>query len=208
MITHLDLAEPVLSRRVSARAGWIFELKYDGIRMLAAHRDGAVELVSRRGTDFADRFPEVTAELLDLPELVLDGELVVMDSKGHPQFDRLSRRSRLKRPIEIERGARTDPACFFAFDVLEIAGEDLRSRPLTERKAILYDAITSAKRIRYVDHAEDGLWLFGAAEEAGLEGIVAKKATSPYRKGRTGDWIKVETTAGRAIVEQRRDWNS
>ena len=198
MVSYLDLAEPKLERRPFARPGWIFELKYDGFRMLASHRDGAAALVSRRGTDFSDRFPELTAELLDLPELLLDGELVVVDSEGHPQFERLLRRSRLKRASDIEHGARTDPACFFAFDVLEIAGEDLRSRPLTDRKAILYDAITSARRFRYVDHVEDGLWLFGAAEEAGLEGIVAKKASSPYRRGRTGDWIKIQTSAGRS----------
>ena len=175
--------------------------------MLAGHRDGAVSLITRRGHDLAGCFPELAGELLDLPNVTLDGELVVVDANGHPQLDRLSRRSRLKRPSEIERGAHVDPACFFAFDVLELAGEDLRSRPLIERKAILYDAITSAKRIRYVDHAEDGLWLFDAAEEAGLEAIVAKKACAPYRRGRTGDWIEVKTTASKALATDRRKWN-
>ena len=200
MVSHRDLAEPTLKRQPFTRPGWIYELKYHGFRMLAAHRDGAASLITRRGYNLAGRFPELAGELLDLPDVALDGELVVVDAKGHPQFDRLSRRSRLTRPIEIERGAHVDPACFFAFDVLELAGEDLRSRPLIERKAILYDAITSAKRIRYVDHAEDGLWLFDAAEEAGLEGIVAKKASAPYRRGRTGDWIKIKTSRGRAAV--------
>jgi ATP-dependent DNA ligase len=111
-------------------------------------------------------------------------------------------RCRLRRPR-----ARSPPA-IFAFDLLELRGRDLRTLPLLKRKARLKDVLASAKRIRYVEHVGDGVALFAAAEEAGLEGIVSKKAIAPYRSGRTGDWIKVKTTAGREIVEQRADWNS
>jgi bifunctional non-homologous end joining protein LigD len=134
VITYLDLAELTSAPAPFNRPGWIFELKYDGFRMMAASRDGTPELVSRRGNDFADRFPEISFELLRLPAAVLDGELVILDNQGRPQFERLSRRSRLSKPISIKHGSRIDPACLFAFDLLQYAGDDLRARPLLERK--------------------------------------------------------------------------
>ena len=94
----------------------------------------------------------------------------------------------------------------FAFDLLEVGGRDLRARPLLQRKALLQRTLADAKRIRYVE-VEDGLALFAAAEKANLEGIVAKKANAPYRRGRTGDWIKVKTSAGKALVGDRGKWN-
>ena len=76
-----------------------------------------------------------------------------------------------------------------------------------ERKARLKDILLSAKRIRFVEHIDDGLGLFAAAEQAELEGIVSKKALAPYRRGKTGDWIKVKTTAGKSLVTDRGRWN-
>ena len=78
---------------------------------------------------------------------------------------------------------------------------------MLERKARLKDVLTDTKRIRYVDHVDDGLGLFAAAEQTALEGIVSKKALAPYRRGKTGDWIKVKTTAGKALVTDRGKWN-
>ncbi len=101
----------------------MFELKYDGFRLFAANRRGRAELQSRNGTELADRFPEIATELLELPDMVIDGELVILDGEGRPQFDRLSKRSRRTRPVAINHGARMDPACLFAFDLLELDGE-------------------------------------------------------------------------------------
>ncbi len=132
---------------------------------------------------------------------------MLLDGKGLPLFDRLSWRSRLKRQMSIEHSSRTEPAAFFAFDLLELGDDDVRQRPLTERKAMLARAIATAKRIRYTDHIDDGVALFAAANELGLEGIVAKRADSPYRRGRNRDWVKIKTGAGRAIDEERAKWN-
>jgi bifunctional non-homologous end joining protein LigD len=79
--------------------------------------------------------------------------------------------------------------------------------PLLDRKALLERTLKRSKRIRYTDHVEDGQGLFNAADDLGLEGIVAKRANAAYRRGRTGDWIKIKTGAGRAIDEERAKWN-
>jgi ATP-dependent DNA ligase len=139
--------------------GWIFELKYDGFRLLAAHRGGRAELVSRRGNDFADRFPEIASELVALPELVLDSELVLLDQHDHALFDQLSWRSRLKRPMSIEHAARTEPAVVFAFDLLELKGRDVRSWPLLDRKALLTRTLARSNQIRCTNHVDDGAGL-------------------------------------------------
>lgn len=207
MIAPTDLAEPELQRRPFNRSGWIHELKYDGFRILVTHSAGDVKMLSRRGTLYHDAFPELVAEVGRLPEVAIDGELVMLDAEGRPHFGELVRRSRMRKAMSIQAASRKEPAAIFAFDVLELAGKDLRSQPLLARKAVLKDALDGAKRIRYVEHVDDGLGLFAAAEEAGLEGIVAKKALAPYRRGRTGDWIKIKTTAGRALIEERGKWN-
>ena len=91
--------------------------------------------------------------------------------------------------------------------MLELKGKDVRSWPLLDRKALLKKTLARSKRIRYTDHVDDGQGLFKAAESMQLEGIVAKRADSPYRRGRTNDWIKIKTGAGRAIDEERAKWN-
>ena len=207
MITHLDLAELTTSATPFIRDGWIFELTYDGFRMLSSHRGDRAEIISRRGTDFSDRFPDIITELMTLPDIVLDTELVMLDEQGCPVFERLIRRSRCKRRLSIEHAVRTEPAALFAFDLLELKGKDVRTWPLVDRKALLKKTLARARRVRYTDHVDDGQGLFNAAEAMRLEGIVAKRANAPYRRGRTGDWIKIKTGAGRAIDEERVKWH-
>jgi bifunctional non-homologous end joining protein LigD len=207
-IIYDDLCVATKSDQPFERDGWIFELKYDGFRMLAARRGGLVSLHSRRGTDFTAQFPEIVAELETLPDVVLDCELVMLDENGVPQFEPLVRRSRLTRDISIEHAARTSPAVLYAFDLLEHKGKDLRERPLLKRKESLREAIATATRIRAVDHfVRDGITLFQLAAKNGIEGIVAKRADSPYKAGRSPDWIKIKTPVGREIDEQRAKWN-
>jgi bifunctional non-homologous end joining protein LigD len=210
LITYVDLAELTIAPTPFKREGWIFELKYDGFRMLAAHRGGRAELVSRRGNHFADRFPEIATEMLKLPNVVLDAELVVLDPDGKPNFERLmqrSRRTRRTRRISIDHGARTDPAVLFAFDVLEFDGEDVRQKSLLDRKALLDATLPDLERIRLVGHIDDGLMLYKVADGLGLEGIVAKRAIAPYPRGKSGDWVKIKTAHGRHVDEGRRAWN-
>jgi bifunctional non-homologous end joining protein LigD len=150
-VKYRDLAELTSAPTPFNREGWIFELKYDCFRMFASSRDSEPQLISCRGTDYTERFPEIAVELLQLPDVVLHGELVVLDDKRAPQFDRLTCRSRMTKPISIKHGSRTDPACLFVFDILEVAGDDVRERSLLDRKAILKAAVGGLKRVRYVD---------------------------------------------------------
>ena len=207
-VSYKDLAAPTAVRKPFTRAGWIFELKYDGFRVLAGRHGDTVTLVSRRGTNLLPNYPEIGECLKALPDLALDGELVMLDDVGRPQFEPLSRRLRLKKSDAIMSASRKHPAVVFAFDLLGLKGKDLRRLPLLTRKAMLKDVLKDSARIRHVEHiGEEGERLFKMAERLGLEGIVAKRAASAYPKGRTSDWVKLKTTAGRRIDAQRRRWN-
>jgi bifunctional non-homologous end joining protein LigD len=209
LITHVDLAQLVSAYVPFDRDGWVFELKYDGFRMLAAHGGDRAELVSRGGRNFADRFPEIAFDLLDLPEVIIDGELVMLNADGRSDFERLVARSRLKRAISITHAARTTPVFLYAFDLIECDGVEFRQRPLVDRKSKLKELLSNTKCIRYAEHIErQGVMLFKIAEEIGLEGIVAKRANASYpRGGRSKDWVKIKTSHGRHIDEERAKWN-
>lgn len=208
MITHADLAELKPVQTPFSRAGWIFELKYDGFRALGAQEGGHVRLVSRRGTDLLAAFPEIGESLEALPQLVLDGELVMLDELGRPQFAPLQQRFRMRRQINVAHAARTMPAVLFAFDLLEIRGKDIRRLPLLKRKSMLKTVLKGSERIRYVEHVgEEGEKLHAMAEKLGVEGIVAKPAQSLYYRGGDSGWLKIKTAAGRSIDVERAKWN-
>lgn len=209
MITHKDLAVATPVSKPFSRAGWIYELKYDGFRALGAHdAGGELRLSSRRGTNLLNCFPEIGGCLEALPTCVLDGELVSLDDTGRPVFEKLSRRFRLKRQMVIAEASRTEPAVLFAFDLLVLRGKDLRRVPLLKRKDALKALLKNSDRIRYVEHiGEEGARLFTMAESLGIEGIVAKRADSLYYRGKESGWLKVKTSAGRAVDEERAKWD-
>jgi ATP-dependent DNA ligase len=133
---------------------------------------------------------------------------VVLDEHGRPDFERLRRRALIKKSINVTHAARTEPAAFFAFDVLVWRGKDVRSLQLLKRKEIVQGAVNEVARIRPVQYiGEQGRRLYDAAADLKLEGILAKKADSPYRRGRTPNWIKIKTAHGRHIDEERAKWN-
>ena len=174
--------------------GWLFELKYDGFRVLAAKEGTEASLRYRSGLDATDRYPELAQALHALPfdRAVLDGEVAVLDADGKPSFQALQKRALLSRAAEAERAAKARPATFFAFDLLAFGDLDLRPLPLRERKALLARLLPPAGPLRYADHVEDrGEDLFREVRARGLEGVVAKKADSRYRAGRSGAWLKV-----------------
>src|SRR3954471_13130309 len=188
------------------RAGWLFELKYDGFRAIALNEAGRVRLLSRKGNDLAPAFPEIAAEIASLPECSIDGELTVLDERGIPQFDPLAVRARKSTPSAIKAAARQTPAAFMAFDLLTLDGQDLRARPLAERKRALAQLLGGLKRVKSVQYIEaQGSELYRSVEQMGLEGIVAKNAAAPYRRGRSRDWLKIKTRAGRKATEARGD---
>jgi bifunctional non-homologous end joining protein LigD len=173
---------------------WIFELKYDGYRMVAARRDGAPLLLYRSGLDATALYPEIASTLRALPwdGVVLDGELVALDEQGRPDFQRLQRRSRLRRRAEIERAAVEQPAVLFVFDLLGFEAWDLRGLPLGERKGFLRDVLPPAGALRYADHVEErGAEMFTEVRRLGLEGLLAKRRDSTYQGRRSSHWLKI-----------------
>jgi bifunctional non-homologous end joining protein LigD len=176
-------------------AGWLFELKVDGYRALAA-RDGAARLFSRNGNDLTPCFPEVVQALKALPfdRMVLDGELVALDHAGRPSFQRLQQRAQLRRSLDIRHAAVENPVTFYAFDLLGFEDFDLRPLPLAERKALLRKVVPATGVIRFLDHIEEeGELLYDQVQKLGLEGIVAKRADAPYKPGRSAIWLKIRT---------------
>jgi ATP-dependent DNA ligase len=205
-ITHQDLMHPTPGKLFAGR-GWIFELKYDGFRCLASSRRGAgVRLESRNGRDMTACFPEIAEELAAIDaDLVLDGELVICDEMGRPQWQRLRKRHMLRNERRIAAAAAADPACIFSFDLLWLNDEDYRHLPLVVRKAQLGAVLRGSARVKYADHFEGSpapLWHL--AQRLQLEGIVAKAAASVYRAGRTNSWMKIKTAIGEDRERQRR----
>ncbi|HUL82080.1 MAG TPA: DNA ligase D, partial [Gammaproteobacteria bacterium] len=177
-----------------SRAGWVFELKYDGYRLLAEKNDGRVTLYSRAGNDLTATFPDVAEIVAALPfdRFIIDGEVIVNDPRGIPSFALLQKRGRLTRRADAERAALELPSTFYAFDLLAFAGLDLRSLTLLERKDALRSLLPTIGPLRYSEHVlEHGEAMFVEAEKLGLEGIVAKRGASPYVSRRSQDWVKV-----------------
>jgi bifunctional non-homologous end joining protein LigD len=204
----LDSVKPMLAEPVEkpfSKEGWLFELKWDGFRLLAAHENGRVRLGYRRGNDATALFPEITKALGALPYrgLVLDGEVVVADDDGRPRFQRLQKRAQIRRTADVAKASVAHPATYFVFDLLAFEGLDLRGLPLRVRKEALRSLVPQRGPVRFTDHVEaEGEALWGEIERLALEGLVAKKADSPYRAGRSPDWrkLRMERTADFAVV--------
>jgi bifunctional non-homologous end joining protein LigD len=172
---------------------WIYERKLDGVRCLA-HRDrgGAVQLVSRTDRSMNGDYPDLVRALETEPcgDFVVDGEVVAFDRRGVTSFSRLQRRGRERVAIY-----------FYLFDVLRLDGQDVRDLPLRRRKARLREALRFHGRVRLNPHRnERGEEMFAEACRKGLEGIIAKRADSPYRATRSSDWRKLKCHAEQELV--------
>ncbi len=163
------------------RAGWVFEEKYDGDRILAYKEGERVRLLSRNGKERTDRFPRIAAAIRALrPEsLLLDGEVVVFDSEGVSRFQLLQR-------------GKGEPV-YAVFDCLFHDGEDLRREPLSTRRAVMETSLGSSKALLPSHRlAANGLAAFRLAERRGYEGLLAKNLSSPYVETRSTEWLKVK----------------
>lgn len=181
-----EVMKPETSDGPFTKKGWIFELKYDGFRILAEKMEDGAKLAYRSGRDATRIFPEIAIDIENLPyrSIVLDGEAVILDESGRPDFQLLQRRA--------QRSAADSPPVLFVFDVLAFEGYDLRSLPLTVRKSILRRVLPSSDHIRIVDEVpERGEDLFAAVSSLGLEGVVAKREDSPYKAGYSPLWLKI-----------------
>lgn len=184
-----------LQERPPTGKEWLYEIKYDGVRLVAQRDDNSVELFGRNGQVITNRYPEICRALgrLFAGKFVLDGEIVALDERGRPSFQRLQLRMHLSNPRDIERAMIVAPVEAIFFDCLALEDRDLRALPLNERKDFLQTLLPSLGRVRYSEHfIVDGQTFFEAASEHELEGIVAKKADSRYVGGRSSNWVKVK----------------
>lgn len=164
---------------------WIFEVKWDGYRAVAEIRDGDVSLYSRNHIPLNQKFSPITDSLRKFRfEAVLDGEIVVVDDQGHPDFQMLQNRKSGKGHL-----------LYYVFDILHFQGHDLTNLPLLRRKELLKKILPFDPKIKFSDHiGKDGISFFNAAKEKGLEGIIAKHSQSAYLMGRRSrEWLKVKT---------------
>jgi bifunctional non-homologous end joining protein LigD len=173
---------------------WGYEIKWDGVRVLAHYKPGSWGLLSRRGEDVTARYPELEGlgEQLGKRSAVLDGEVVALDENGVPSFQLLQRRMGLASAAAVKQRRADTPVTFMIFDVPHLDGRCSRELPYEARRPLLEDLKLAGDQWQTPrSHRGDGQRLLDAARERGLEGIVAKKLDSPYRPGkRTGEWIK------------------
>ena len=177
--------------------GWVHEIKFDGYRIQMRIENGDVTLKTRKQLDWTEKFSAIAKAAAKLPDAIIDGEIVALNSKGDPDFSAMQ--------AALSDG-NTDDLVFFAFDLLFAEGEDLRPLPLLERKERLRkllgrSAASNRAPIRYVEHFDaDGEQMLASAHKAGLEGIVSKRVDAPYRAGRGGSWLKVKSRPGHEVV--------
>src|SRR5262245_59821603 len=179
--------------------GWVHEIKHDGFRMMVRRAVGGIRLLTRNGHDWSPRYPQIfeAAGALKVRSFLIDGEAVACDGDGMPVFDRL-------------RYRRQDARVFlFAFDLLELNGQDLRRAPLEVRKRQLASLLRSAKVGLQFNHHLDlpGGVVFRHACKLGFEGIVSKRLGSCYRSGRSPDGLKMKNHAAPAVKrEAEEEW--
>jgi bifunctional non-homologous end joining protein LigD len=182
-----------LADEVPKGPGWLHEVKWDGYRAIAYVRGGEATLVSRNGNDLTGRFPGVgkgIEKAARTPECVLDGEVGALDENGRMTFS------------AMQQGKSGTSYVYVAFDVLEVDGQPLLDRPLTERRDRLATLLDRRNRSVQLSEAfEDGKALFEAAKEQRFEGIISKREESLYVPGkRTRDWLKIKTANDQEFV--------
>jgi bifunctional non-homologous end joining protein LigD len=190
---------PSKTDKLPSGSDWLHEIKHDGFRVIARKKGSQVRLYSRPGNDLTYRFPLIVETLARLRSrsCIIDGEAVACDESGVTLFD----------PVRYRHH---DESIFlYAFDLIELNGDDLRPDPLEGRKATLEMILAKAgPGIRFNEHMKgDGETVFRHACKLGLEGIVSKRKDSAYRSGRSADWLKMKNADAPAVKrEAEEDW--
>ena len=183
-------------------SNWIHEIKHDGYRLMARRDPVGIRLLTRRGNDWANRYPLIIEAVnhLKVRSCLIDGEVVCCDER---------RPGRLPEAAPAGRTRRTP--FLYAFDLLELDGADMRREPIEVRKATLASILRRSRPgVRLNEHLEhpDGALVFAHACKMGVEGIVSKRLGSRYRSGRSPDWLKFKNPAAPAVKrEAEEDWH-
>ncbi len=188
---HAQAMKAVLTDKRFSDPDWIFERKLDGVRCIAIRDGGPVRLLSRNDLPMNGRYPEIATALdgQSCTRFAVDGEVVAFDG-DQTSFAKL-----------VGRGHERVPIFFYVFDVLWLDGRDVRPLPLRERKRLLRDALTFDDPLRFTPHRNgDGEAFFEEACSKGWEGLIAKRADSPYVTSRSKDWLKFKCEQGQELV--------
>ena len=203
---RVDVQLAKLARAIPKGEDWLYELKYDGYRIVAFVEANTVRLITRNGHDFTNRFPTIASSLTELAAgraMIIDGEVVITDEAGKTDFQALQ--NYIKNP-------RGQNLTHIVFDLLALDGEDLRDRPLIDRKAALEQLMENAPvNLHYSRHIQgNGKESFAVACQTGMEGIIGKKPDSKYHGSKNGDWIKLKcdrrqefVIAGYALTDKK-----
>ncbi len=200
------LATVVEEANFGDEAGWAFEMKWDGVRALAYLAAGRVKLLSRKGRDDTNAYFDVAEELtkINVQTAILDGEIVVTDAAGRPNFGLLQHRINLTKPADIDRAAKTYPAQLMLFDILELNGQSLIKKTYQERRDILEELVPAmpGSRIQVPPIFDGDLRAAReTADQLGLEGVVAKRRNSIYQPGRRAHtWLKIKLHRMQEVV--------
>lgn len=182
-----------LSKQPFNDKDWIYEIKWDGYRAVSEINKKEVKFYSRNGIDFKDRFPVIFKALSKMEHpCILDGEVVLLNSKGLPDFQKLQNyESHLDLPL-----------IYYVFDILSLEGKNLKELPLIDRKQLLKKLLEDNELIRYCDHIEEhGMAFLEEAKEKGLEGIIAKEKNSNYTENvRSKQWLKLKNIQSTEVV--------
>ena len=191
VVRFVPPCSPVLAQEPPTGPGWLHEVKFDGWRVQIHKQGERVKLYSRNGKDLADRFSMLRDACLYLPDCVIDDELVACDTDGRPDFSAITK----------------DHAnlCIWCFDLLAHEHQDIREKPLVERKAALRDLLIAVDddRLRYSEEFADPVKLLQVAGRMGLEGIVSKRKQAPYRSWTRREWVKLKTSVWREANKDR-----
>lgn len=176
--------------------GWGYEFKWDGVRVIAESTGGSWHLYARSGAEITAAYPELAALGARLTDAVLDGEVVVLGEDGVPSFTALAERMHVRDRVRALRLAEAMPVTYMIFDLLRLHGTDLTARPYQERRRRLDELELAGPHWAVPPVFPDGAATWAAAGEHGLEGVVAKRLSAPYRPGvRSPDWVKVKLEA-------------
>ena len=197
--------EPVMHDAPFDSNDYLYQVKWDGVHVLAYISDDNIQLFNRKKNERTNQFPEIVYELNDIPSgTILDGEVICLNDEGKPDFFRVLKRDQTRNDSKINALTMTHPVHYMIFDMLYYKGESLISQPLSQRLKLLQENIQSSHTLQIVDSVmHNGIALFDTVDKEDMEGIVAKKIDSPYIMGTKSPlwkkikaWREIDTIVG------------